>query len=268
MINSIFFSGLILFLGIIILILYWYRPSKTVDYANQQLNQQLLNQQLTENKKQQNTTLLNETAYRFMQEQAIPSSLPTPQYRRKAFTLILGCVLFFLAISYYALTNRWQTVTQLNMPIKTKVISQNQNEDMILSIQRKIRENPNQGENWYELGLAYAQNNEFDNALESYSRATILLGRQPQILAAAATALYYQHNQKLTTQAQQWLQEALQQDPDDTTALLLLANDAFQQAHYQQAIKLWQQILDSQRKVDRKLLINMMDMTEKKAKLQ
>lgn len=267
MTNLFFFICIGLALMIILLILYCYRPSQTPDYENQQLNQQLLTQQLAYSKRC-NPQLVNESAYRFLQEQKTFTTSQNLSFYHRNRAILLGIIIFLLVLTYYATTQRWQAVLHHQaQPVVTST-PQKQNEDMILTIQRKLRENPNQGENWYELGLAYTQNNEFDHALEAYSRAVIILGRQPQILGAAATALYYQNNQTITEQAQQWLDEALKKDPEDTTSLLLLANYAFQQENYSQAIKLWQQILDSQRKVDRKLLIRMMDIAEEKIRVQ
>ncbi|OBX08461.1 nitrite reductase [Gallibacterium salpingitidis] len=268
--NMIFFVGITIYCVLILAILYFYKPTTREDLNNKKLNQQLLNQQLAQGKKQQNIILINETAYRFMQEQQ--NSAKNPLLYAKTIAISFALLLILLVFGYYFTTERFlqlQQQQQITSQQNNQTDSnKNPNEEMIIAIQNKIRTNPNNGEHWYELGLAYAQNNEFDNAIESYSRATILLGRKPYILGAAATALYYKSNQTITLQVQQWLDEALELDPQDTATLLLLANDAFNQQHFSQAIDLWQKILDSQRKVDRKLLIKMMNIAEEKARVQ
>ncbi|OBX02497.1 nitrite reductase [Gallibacterium genomosp. 1] len=270
MANLVFFAGVVVYLLILVVIFYLHSPTESEDRHNQKLNNQLLQQQLQQYKFKENEALANEIIYRFMQDQKDEEIANSMADYSKKIACGIGVIILVVMVGYYLYSGRLQTLNQQQNTQQTEnreTTTVSLNEDNIIAIQNKIRTDPNNGENWYELGLAYAQNNEFSNAIESYSRATVLLGRKPYILGAAATALYYKDQQHISSQAQQWLDEALQLDAEDTASLLLLANDAFRQAHYDLAINYWQKVLDSHRKVDRKLLINLIQIAQEKQKL-
>ncbi|GJJ80670.1 c-type cytochrome biogenesis protein [Pasteurella canis] len=186
----------------------------------------------------------------------------------KAMLLIVLCLLLLPALYYFSL-DRYQAVQQgeqaflqQQMRLMEQAMSQ-QNEDKILQIQQKLRQDPNHAENWFALGQAYMENNEFEHALIAYRNAEQLIGSQPYILGAIATAIYYQSNQQITLPIQELLQQALNQDPLDTASLSLIATNAFVEKNYQQAAKIWQKMLDSERSnLDRKTLIQRIQMAE------
>ncbi|UAX41431.1 tetratricopeptide repeat protein [Pasteurella canis] len=186
----------------------------------------------------------------------------------KAMLLIVLCLLLLPALYYFSL-DRYQAVQQgeqaflqQQMRLMEQAMSQ-QNEDKILQIQQKLRQDPNHAENWLALGQAYMENNEFEHALIAYRNAEQLIGSQPYILGAIATAIYYQSNQQITLPIQELLQQALNQDPLDTASLSLIATNAFVEKNYQQAAKIWQKMLDSERSnLDRKALIQRIQMAE------
>ncbi|SUC10305.1 cytochrome c nitrite reductase, subunit NrfG [Pasteurella canis] len=186
----------------------------------------------------------------------------------KAMLLIVLCLLLLPALYYFSL-DRYQAVQQgeqaflqQQMRLMEQAMSQ-QNEDKILQIQQKLRQDPNHAENWFALGQAYMENNEFGHALIAYRNAEQLIGSQPYILGAIATAIYYQSNQQITLPIQELLQQALNQDPLDTASLSLIATNAFVEKNYQQAAKIWQKMLDSERSnLDRKTLIQRIQMAE------
>ncbi|MXN88434.1 tetratricopeptide repeat protein [Pasteurella canis] len=186
----------------------------------------------------------------------------------KAMLLIVLCLLLLPALYYFSL-DRYQAVQQgeqaflqQQMRLMEQAMSQ-QNEDKILQIQQKLRQDPNHAENWLALGQAYMENNEFEHALIAYRNAEQLIGSQPYILGAIATAIYYQSNQQITLPIQELLQQALNQDPLDTASLSLIATNAFVEKNYQQAAKIWQKMLDSERSnLDRKTLIQRIQMAE------
>ncbi|SPY32447.1 tetratricopeptide repeat protein [Pasteurella canis] len=189
-------------------------------------------------------------------------------FSTKAMLLIVLCLLLLPALYYFSL-DRYQAVQQgeqafleQQMRLMEQAMSQ-KNEDKILQIQQKLRQDPNYAENWLALGQAYMENNEFEHALIAYRNAEQLIGSQPYILGAIATAIYYQSNQQITLPIQELLQQALNQDPLDTASLSLIATNAFVEKNYQQAAKIWQKMLDSERSnLDRKTLIQRIQMAE------
>ncbi|OOF68774.1 heme lyase NrfEFG subunit NrfF [Rodentibacter caecimuris] len=182
---------------------------------------------------------------------------------------LLLTIMLFISLAYYfslgrfnqVLEGKQENVRQTNQLVETPLARQK--EALIEQIQQKLRQDPNNADFWLQLGEAYMQNDQFDNALIAYSNAEKIRGPQPQILGLAATALYYQAGQKITPKVQQLLSEALEQEPDEVSALSLLAAEAFNQKDYQTAQNYWQLILDSGRAgVDRRAVIQRMKMVE------
>lgn len=186
------------------------------------------------------------------------------------FSLLLFLIIMGVSLAYYFSLPRYHEVKQglqINNEQRQQLAqssTQQKNNLHLVNVQNRLRQNPNDGENWYQLGQLYLLNNEFANALEAFSRSARLLGERPYILSAIATTAYYQAGQRITPQVKQLINQVLQQDPLDTATLSLLASDAFLQADYARALIIWQQILDSKRtNVDRRSIIESMQMAER-----
>ncbi|WP_159567224.1 c-type cytochrome biogenesis protein CcmI [Budvicia diplopodorum] len=132
---------------------------------------------------------------------------------------------------------------------------------VMTELQKRIRQAPNDSDAWFMLGQRYLNGNEFDNALIAFDRTEKIRGQDAELLTAKAATLYYQAGQRMTPQAKTWLNDALRLDPNHVTALMLLASDHFLNAQYQQAIDIWQSLLDSNNpKVNRVKLIEAINM--------
>lgn len=271
--NPIIFYGLIA--CTIISVVVFLSIKRSLNNKKDNLNQQILQQQLAQLKaypEEQKSELELEISHRFLQiEQQMQHSqrtwLMTTATKSPYWQVALLTGLALLAVSIgYVMSGRYQYVLQeqqaFQQAMQQRQTSPQRQDDYIIAVQNKLRNNPNDGDNWFELGQAYAQNNEYDNALESFSRALKLNGEKAYILSAAATTLYYQKGQKVTEQVKQWLERALAQDPLDSAALLLLATESFAQQDYAQAIYYWQTVLDSHRSVDRKAIIHSLHIAE------
>ncbi|SFD20445.1 c-type cytochrome biogenesis protein CcmI [Pragia fontium] len=115
---------------------------------------------------------------------------------------------------------------------------------VVTELQQRIRQSPGDSEAWFMLGQRYLNSNEFDNALIAFERVAKLRGNDAEVITAKAATLYYQAGQRMTPQAQALINQALQLEPNQVTALMLQASDYFLNAQYQQAIDIWQQLLD------------------------
>lgn len=215
-------------------------------------------------------------------KQGEPSTSPYPQEKQcirlypmafnknglKLYTIIF-VLLIALPLAYYFSLGRFEYVQQGEQAMiaqHNQRVAKNetdQNEDLIEKIQNKLRADPNNADNWTQLGEAYAQNNEFDHALIAYSNAEKLVGSKPNILGLAATALYYQAGQRITPKVEQLLDQALAQDHNEVSSLSLLVTIAMQQRDYAQAGNYLQQLLDAGNSaVDRRSVIQRMKMLE------
>lgn len=191
------------------------------------------------------------------------------------FSTAVWALLFLIPLGYYFSMNRFNSVQQGEAEFKEKqhqlmaASTAEKNDDYILLIQRKLRQDPNNAEDWLELGQAYVLSNEFENALIAYANAEQISGSKPAILGLAATALYYQAGQKITPKVQQLTEAALQQDSNEVASLSLLASDYFLRTDYAKALFYWQKLLDSERQeVDRRKTIESMQLAEKLLKGQ
>ncbi|MDG2953874.1 c-type cytochrome biogenesis protein [Bisgaard Taxon 10/6] len=206
-------------------------------------------------------------------EQALQESAP-PKVKSavkntSVFSAFLWLILIGVPLAYYFSLNRFDAVKQGEQASADKqkqlqtATATERNTDYVTSVQNKLRKDPNDADAWMELGQAYALNNEFEHALVAYGNAERLRGSKPEILGLAATALYYQAGQKITPKVRQLIDAALQQDKYETSSLSLLASEAFLKTDYEQAIRYWQQLLDSGRQeVDRRKIIETMRMAE------
>lgn len=225
--------------------------------------------------KAEQQTFLAEIADRHAFEQARQhtSALQNTPPKRPLTLLALTALLAVIALSvgYYWQTGRFQTVQSgetafhaFQQQTHTEESSQ-RNDRYIINLQNQLRQEPNNGDLWFELGQAYSLNNDFESALICFDYAKRLLGEKPAILGAMASADYYQHKQRLTAQANQWIRQALATDPKESTSLLLLASDAFLHNQFPQAIGYWEQVLDSENpSIDRKSIIRSIKMARQR----
>ncbi|USD66379.1 hypothetical protein [Vibrio sp. SCSIO 43136] len=125
-------------------------------------------------------------------------------------------------------------------------------------VQQTLRDNPNDAVAWFELGQGYLEQSDFSAASTCFDYA-IRLSEQPNAAhySAKATADYYLSNQNIKPAIQRLLDTALSINSTDRTALTLMANDHFISFRYQEAIQLWERLLDSKQKnLDRAAIIH------------
>lgn len=139
--------------------------------------------------------------------------------------------------------------------------SQDINDLQVAELQQRIRLNPQDSQAWFSLGQYYLFSDRFEQALFTIDKAMAIEGESANLLAAKATVLYYLDGQKIMPQTQALIDRSLSIDPLQVTALMLQASDHFYHARYQQAIDIWQQLLDSDNpQIDRVSLIERITM--------
>lgn len=169
--------------------------------------------------------------------------------------LVLATVIYWQMGRYQAVTQGEQMFSQFQQQ-RTEQQSEDRNQHYILSLQNRLRENPNDGDLWFELAQAYALNNEFENAMICYQNAQTVQGKTAAILGGMATVEYYRGRHQLTPQIKSWIEEALSKDPNESASRLLLASDAFLRNDFREAISHWEAVLNSENSaVDRREVI-------------
>ncbi|SEQ45253.1 tetratricopeptide repeat protein [Basfia succiniciproducens] len=263
-----FIIGLIIFaaIGLLLFVFFTKKVSWQQNYRQQQ-NIALYEQQLQSNPSEE---LANEFAQRLlMDEQQSEAALTLKSavgFSRKL-SALLWLVLVVMPLLYYFSLNRFDYVRQGEKAFaqqQSRLITasaEDKNIDYVLSIQNKLRKDPNNADDWVELGQAYMLSNDYDNALLAYGNAEKLEGGKPHILGLAATTLYYQAGQKITPQVQHLIDIALAADPKEVSSLSLMASDAFLKNDFPSALQYWQQLLDSGHTgIDRREIIRNMNL--------
>lgn len=179
--------------------------------------------------------------------------------------VLLSCSLF------YWQTNRLQTVNAGDKAFTAFQQQQNESDSStrnaryILNLQNKLRENPNDGDLWFELAQAYALDNDFEAALICYQNAEKVLGATAAILGGKATVEYYRNKHQITVNVQQLIEQALAKDNNESASRLLLASDAFLRNDFKQAIEEWERVLNSENQaIDRRELIKSINMAKQR----
>ncbi|PVZ82844.1 heme lysase NrfEFG subunit NrfG [Serratia sp. S1B] len=176
--------------------------------------------------------------------------------------LFIGLVLGISAI-WYAVSGRPASVlAEINKPVQS-LSPQEQSERQLQRLQQKVSQSPQDSVSWAELGEYYLYSDNFADAQRAYQQAIALRGDNAELYSALATVLYYQAGQRITPQTKSYIEKALALDQNEVSALMLLAADAFSNAEYAQAIKLWQQLLESQSpRVNRPQLVEAINMAK------
>ncbi|WP_213135160.1 heme lyase NrfEFG subunit NrfG [Citrobacter sp. FP75] len=186
--------------------------------------------------------------------------MPVKRLAAAAVLMVAAC------IGAYLMTPKWQAVRQEQVRLADPLHAfsdENIQETQLISLQSKIRANPQDSTQWAQLGEYYLWQNAYHNALLAYEQALRLRGENAEIYSALATVLYYQAGQHMTPPAREMIDKSLKLDPAEVTALMLLASDAFMQADYAQSILQWQKVLDlNSPRVDRAQLIDSINMAK------
>ena len=181
-------------------------------------------------------------------------------------------VFIVLIIISILITALYLIINQFHQPLVNKSQQQIEEsskvvtyESQMLALQDKLREDRNNAELWFQLGEGYLINNELENALQCFNYSIRLSDEvSANQLAAKATTIYYLSKQSMNDEVKSLLDASLKIDPYNQAALTLLANDKFIEFKYQEAINLWQKILDSERTdVDRVTIINSINQAKK-----
>ncbi|WP_127956929.1 heme lyase NrfEFG subunit NrfG [Serratia microhaemolytica] len=184
--------------------------------------------------------------------------------------LSIGAVLL-VTLSLYLGSQRHRPLisAQQQQTLRQQTATASEADAVLLALQQKIGQQPQNGVLWAELGQFYLYQDEFELAFSAYQQALLLQGDNAEIYAALATVLYYQAGRQLTTPAARYLEQALQRDPNQVSALMLQASNAFTQGDYPQASRLWQRLLDSRAaRVDYHQLVEAINMANMLAQQQ
>jgi len=118
-------------------------------------------------------------------------------------------------------------------------------EDLVADLQQRMTENPGDAEGWVILGRSLKTMRRYAEAKTALSNANHLLPDDPMIMVELAEAtLFASGKPEISADILQLLEEALAIDPLQQRGLWLLGIAAAQAGDNEQAISLWQRLLN------------------------
>lgn len=121
---------------------------------------------------------------------------------------------------------------------------------------RKVNEQPNNEIALLSLAQSYADGGLYSDSINTLNELIALKGEDAGILGMKATAMYYRDNRTLSLDTKLVLARALALDKYEFQSRLLLATHAYLNGEYEEAIKEWQQLLQSSSELFNRAAIN------------
>ncbi len=116
-------------------------------------------------------------------------------------------------------------------------------EAMIVGLQKKMDDNPENFKGWTMLGRSYMVLKKYPEAVKAYERALTLKPESVNVILAVADSLAMASNGEIVGRPVALINQALTLEPDNLTALWLGGMAARQQGEHLLAIKRWNKVL-------------------------
>jgi cytochrome c-type biogenesis protein CcmH len=116
-------------------------------------------------------------------------------------------------------------------------------EEMVVAIENRLQENPQDAEAWFMLGRTQMSKQQFDEAADAFRRSNELMADEPGILFALADALAMQNDGSLKGEPEALIQRGLQLAPRYPNGLWLAGMAAEQRGDFKSAYEYWSLLL-------------------------
>lgn len=116
-------------------------------------------------------------------------------------------------------------------------------EALIQQMEMIMQNQPNSAKGWFLLGRLYMGHGDYGKAVKAFSKANKLNPNEMNIQQQLAEAYFYHDKQSLNSTAKKLLLDVLAKEPQNLLSHHLLALDAYHKGQYQNAIRLWEEIL-------------------------
>lgn len=116
-------------------------------------------------------------------------------------------------------------------------------EEMVVTLQARLAENPNDPDGWYMLGRSYMSLNRYPDGVTAYEKLVELTERHPAALVALADALAMTQEGRMAGRPAELIAESLAIEPNDPTALWLAGQAAEEQGEHKAAVEHWMKAL-------------------------
>src|SRR6266581_2049771 len=177
------------------------------------------------------------------------SARPLQPNRRIAYSVAAAIPL--AAVSFYFVVGNLKALSPSSGAAETTgpatqqagTMSQQQIEQNVAKLSKRLDANPNDAQGWLMLGRSYIVLERFADAASAFERATSVNGNDANAWADYAEALALSNGQRMAGKPSEAANRALQLDPKNEKALALAGGAAFQTGDYKKAIEYWQRLL-------------------------
>jgi cytochrome c-type biogenesis protein CcmH len=117
-------------------------------------------------------------------------------------------------------------------------------EEMILSLQQRLEQSPDDPNGWYMLGRSYMATEQYPQAASAFGRVNVLVGgEEPVVLLALANALILSRQGDMAGRPTELVRKAVKLAPDSATALWLAGAVEKAAGNSKQALAHWRKLL-------------------------
>lgn len=116
---------------------------------------------------------------------------------------------------------------------------------MVARLEQRLAEQPNDAAGWAQLGRSYGVLNRREEAIKAYERAYALAPEDTAILSDYAWLIYSGDPRKPAVKSVELYSKLYRREPDNVDAQWVLGLAAFQAGRPQQAIALWEKLLQN-----------------------
>lgn len=127
--------------------------------------------------------------------------------------------------------------------IKTEVAKTGSMRVLIERLKTRVDQTPDDPKGWFLLGNLYLNNQQIDEAVNSFAKANNLKPNDVDIMTKYAEALFLKNNRKINKEAQLLIDKVLKNDLQNINALNMIAIDAFQRGDKKTAKEYWKKVL-------------------------
>ena len=116
-------------------------------------------------------------------------------------------------------------------------------QDLIEKLKAKLNDNPESARGWYLLGKLYASQQDWNNAMQAFSKAHHFVPDDELITINYLQSQWQLNEHHFDEVSRSLITAVLAKNPNQPDALAMLAMDAFMSHDYQLAIDYWQRLL-------------------------
>jgi len=250
MTSFIIIAAVIVLISLAILIWPLLRTRNTVSYARQEQNIHYAKERLEELEAQLKNASISATDYEALKLEIettlahdidIANNAPQEDVAgpRRSNKIAISLLAVFLPLSALGVYLQVGTPNSLDVVETQSRPNQQQVEDMISGLEKRLEENPNDLEGWQVLSQTYLALGRYQEAREGYQRILTLGGESAHAYASLADATALAAGGQITEEVSQYLKRALTINPDNRQALWLSGLGAAQRGDKAMAKTHW-----------------------------